>query len=132
MRLLLDTHFLYWLLLEPDTIRPDEHRLLFYSDNDILVSPVSLWEVRLKWQRRDREGRRKGLLNPDEVLAYLAHQSMNVPALEAGDCAGSLAPPLSHGDPFDEMLLIHASRLGARLFTRDRMLLEHPIAYRPA
>ena len=36
-------------------------------------------------------------------------------------------PPLPHKDPFDEMLLVHAHRLGARLMTRDRKLLGHPL-----
>jgi PIN domain nuclease of toxin-antitoxin system len=41
-----------------------------------------------------------------------------------------LSPPATHKDPFDEMLLIQAQVEGLRLLTRDRALLDHPLAYR--
>jgi PIN domain nuclease of toxin-antitoxin system len=38
---------------------------------------------------------------------------------------------MPHKDPFDEMLLIHAQQLGARFLTRDRLLVDHPLAISP-
>jgi hypothetical protein len=44
-----------------------------------------------------------------------------------------ISPPLQsdplHGDMLDELLLIRAQRLGAKLLTRDRKLLGHPLTY---
>lgn len=132
MRLLLDTHFLYWFALEPALVSREERALIARAENTIIASPVSIWEVRLKWTRRDGRGRRKGTLAPERAIALLEGMGIELPALTGPDCAMPLDPPLGHGDPFDEMLLIHARQLGARLLTRDRLLTDHPLAYRPA
>ncbi|RZF64239.1 PIN domain-containing protein [Sphingomonas populi] len=130
MRLLLDTHFLIWLAIDPDEIRPRERALIGAAE--VIVSAASLWEMRLKWQKRDRHGRRKGQLDPALALAFIAANDMQLAGLSAEDCATMLAPAMPVPDPFDEMLLIHAQRLGVRLLTRDRQLIGHPLAITPA
>ncbi len=39
-----------------------------------------------------------------------------------------LSVPLMNRDPFDEMLLVQEEEEGLRLLTRDRALLDHPLA----
>jgi len=129
VRLLLDTHFLLWAVIDADLIRPRERAAM--AENELLVSPVSIWELRLKWQKRHSDGRRKGVLDPERALSYLAASSMELATLNGLDCAISLDPALDHGDPFDEQLMIHARQLNAKLLTRDRVLRDHPLAYRP-
>lgn len=51
--------------------------------------------------------------------------------LDAETAATPLIIPIAHKDPFDEMLLVQAQQSGARLLTRDRPLLEHPLAFQP-
>lgn len=128
MRLLLDTHFLLWATIDPEAIRARERALI--ADSETFVSPISLWELRLKWQRRRPSGERKGILDPDLALAYIASSALELAVLTGVDCATQLRPEIDHGDPFDEQLLIHAQQLDAKLLTRDRMLLRHPLAYR--
>jgi PIN domain nuclease of toxin-antitoxin system len=99
------------------------------ADSDVHVSSVSIWELRLKWQKLDRHGRRKGTLDPDHALAYVVRSPIILAPLSGQDCAAFLPEPLAHNDPFDEMLLIHAQQLGAKLLTRDRLLLGHPLVY---
>ena len=130
MRLLLDTHFLVWMVILPTQLTRIERATLTAPEHELVVSPVSIWELRVKWNQRDRDGNRKGALDPDRALAYIAGNSIELAMLTGADTATSLAVPLAHRDPFDEMLLIHADRLGAKLFTRDRLLAGHPLAYR--
>ncbi|MFW6300833.1 MAG: hypothetical protein ACOC20_07935, partial [Oceanicaulis sp.] len=51
-----------------------------------------------------------------------------VPLTVEQPAMGSLEPPLAHGDPFDEMLLLQAEAEGARLLTRDKNLAGHRLA----
>ncbi len=101
------------------------------AENELLISPISIWELRLKWQKRHSDGRRKGVLDPEAALSYISASTIELVTLNGADCAMPLVPPLEHGDPFDEQLIIHAQHLDAKLLTRDRLLRSHPLAYRP-
>ena len=52
--------------------------------------------------------------------------------LSAAHAATPLREPISHGDPFDEILLVQAQVEGLKLLTRDARLLEHSLATRAA
>jgi PIN domain nuclease of toxin-antitoxin system len=126
--MLLDTHFLIWLVRSPETISRAERSAMADPDTELLASVISIWEVRIKWNLRDSRGRRKGEISPDEALALAADRGIELASLHPRDCAVALEPPLQHRDPFDEMLLVHARQLGAQLLTRDTRLLDHPFA----
>ena len=130
MRLLLDTHILVWLAKRPEKLTIAERASLARPGAQFFVSSASIWELRIKWASRRPTGRHE-LLEPFEAIAFAERQGFELAALAPADAATSLAMPLEHRDPFDEMLLIHADRLGAKLFTRDRLLVSHPLAYRP-
>lgn len=129
MRLLLDTHILVWLAKRPERLTASDRAVLDQRETQFLFSSASVWELRIKWMGR-RDAGRDELLEPFEAIAFAEQAGVEVAALTAIDTATSLATPLTHRDPFDEMLLIHADRLGAKLFTRDRLLVSHPLAYR--
>ncbi len=42
--------------------------------------------------------------------------------------ASELQTPLSHRDPFDELLLVQAQEEDLKLLTADRQLIGHPLA----
>jgi len=128
MKLLIDTHYLIWLATDPAEITTAEHALLNRSTGQVYVSPVSIWEVRLKWEALDRNGMRKGVLAPDIAIALTEEADLELVPLTGVDCATMLDPPIAHKDPFDVMLLTHAQNLGARFLTRDRLLVDHPLA----
>jgi PIN domain nuclease of toxin-antitoxin system len=131
VRLLLDTHILVWLAKRPEKLTAADCALLARPEAQFLVSSASIWELRIKWIGR-RAAARDELLEPFEAIAFAEQQGFELAALAPADTATSLAVPLGHRDPFDEMLLIHADRLGGRLLTRDRLLAGHPLAYRAA
>lgn len=129
MKVLLDTHFIIWLATDPARLLPNELAILGSEDNLIIASAVSIWEIRLKWTSAYVSGKRKGVVDPIDALALANSAGMSLLMLDAETAATPLIVPLAHKDPFDELLLVHAQRTGARLLTRDRALLEHPLAY---
>ena len=50
MNLLLDTHVLLWTLLEPQKLSPELRDLLENSENRLVVSAASAWEIATKWR----------------------------------------------------------------------------------
>lgn len=129
MKILLDTHMLIWLARAPDRLKPHERALLDRQRTRVLVSAVSIWELRLKWMRGGALHRDE-LLEPQTALEFAERQGFDLVPLIPVDCAVSLDVPIAHRDPFDEQLLIHTQSLGARLLTRDRLLVDHPLAFR--
>lgn len=131
MKLLLDTHFLLWMMQDRGRLSLAELELLGRNDVALLVSPVVIWEIRLKWNILDRNGHPRGMVSPEAAVGYVMQNGIEMVPLTGEDCAGPLDPPIPHKDPFDEMLLVHAGHLGARLLTRDRLLVGHPLAITP-
>ena len=50
MQMLLDTHVLLWALLEPQKLSPELRNALEDSDNTLVVSAASAWEIATKWR----------------------------------------------------------------------------------
>lgn len=130
MRLLLDTHFVIWLVCDPTQVSTRERDLLSSVEQQLVVSAISLWELRIKADAEQRRGKAVTLM-PDRALEFLRGGDIELLDLTPEDCALSLNMPLAHTDPFDGMLLVHAQRFGARLLTRDAKLRSHPLALVP-
>ncbi|MEG3087653.1 type II toxin-antitoxin system VapC family toxin [Sphingomonas sp. PB4P5] len=126
MRLLLDTHFVQRLVAEPNKITRQEHMLM--SRNDLVVSSVSIWEFRIKWDKHGANSQRRDLLDPATAMRFITQNEVELAPLTGTDCSAVLAVPIEHHDPFDIMLLVHAQCLDARLLTRDSVLLDHSLA----
>ena len=128
MRLLLDSHFCYWLALKREQLSTSELDTLIEPDNDIAFPSVAIWELNIKWEKRFVSGLRKGEANPRDVLITLHGMEIPVIDLTADLAAATLAVPIGHGDPFDALLLTIAQETGRKLFTRDEKLRGHPLA----
>ena len=128
LRVLLDTHFLVWLAAGAGNLRGAERAVIQGEDNEVLASAASIWELRIKWAKQGRRSRTDDKTDPERALTFADDAGIAIMPLTPADCAASLEVAISHSDPFDEMLMIHAQRLGARLLTRDRALLRHPLA----
>jgi PIN domain nuclease of toxin-antitoxin system len=109
-------------------LKSKEIAALSDSNAEILASAISLWELRIKWNLFHVSGTRKGPADPLQLLRTLGIAEIPVLALSPEQAATSLKTPLKHRDPFDELLLIQAQELDARLLTRDKRLIGHPLA----
>jgi PIN domain nuclease of toxin-antitoxin system len=128
MGLLLDTHYVFAIAVSPGRLSPREHRVLADDRQFFLVSAVSIWEIRLKWEALHATGDRKGPRGPDEIVKLLLGQRLTFIAVTPAHAAATLAVGIPHHDPFDALLLVQAQEERHRLLTRDAKLLNHPLA----
>lgn len=123
MNYLLDTHTLIWAVLEPPKLSARVREILENSDNEIVVSAVSFWEIALKYslQKLTLDG-----LTPEDF-----HQA----ALDTGfrliDLAGETASSYHqlkathHRDPFDRMLIWLAISHDFSLISKDPQVMKY-------
>jgi PIN domain nuclease of toxin-antitoxin system len=121
MKLLLDTQLLLWAAGDPGKIPATARALIEDSENQLIFSSASLWEIGIKHTLR-ADFRvaaallRRGLLdNGYTELAITGRHTIAVSSL----------PPL-HKDPFDRMLIAQASAEGMSLLTVDPLIARYP------
>ncbi len=92
-------------------------------DGDLLVSPVSAWEIGLLMSR----GRLKSQFPAIEFFdQFVKRASCMVCALTPGIMANaSFLPHFNHRDPADCLMIATARALELTLVTRDRTILEY-------
>ena len=127
MKLLLDTHHVFWFAVEPEQFTAAERVLLDNAATEPVVSAVSIWELQLKWHRLHRSGDRKGPVDPQDLFDRLIEAKIDLIPLAAAHAAARLHHDIAHTDPFDRMLLLQAQETGVKLLTRDRALQGHPL-----
>ena len=128
MRILVDTSYLYALMISADLFTASEREFVERRNARIVVSAASIWEMRVKYALRHPSGARKSPHDPRLVLEALGRQDVSFLPVTEVHAARSLEVPLPHKDPFDEMLLAQAQAEGMRLLTKDRLLVNHPLA----
>jgi PIN domain nuclease of toxin-antitoxin system len=105
MKLLLDTHVLLWALLEPQKLSPELRNSLEDSDNTLVVSAVSAWEIATKWRLGKLPHARSVVENYAMALHRLAAVDLPISGAVARQ-AGLWDVP--HRDPFDRLLAAQA------------------------
>ena len=119
MRLLLDTHIWVWSVLDPGRLSARVVRQLVNPENEIWLSAVSVWELRLLHHK----GRLK--LMPDAVswindnLTRLNIREAPI-TFEVALAISSLNLP--HNDPADGFIAATAKVFGLTLVTADEQL----------
>ena len=127
MRVILDTHIAIWAALDPKALRHAEHSHLAQAEGPVVLSAVSIWELRLKWHSLRVSGERKGPVGPASVVTFVAAMRWELLSLTARHASTELTQALKHKDPFDELLLVQAQVEDMRLLSRDAKLAHHPL-----
>ena len=122
--LLLDTHVLLWLDSGAPMTRESVAAIDDAADRgEVLVSPVSAWEIGLLV----RKGRIRLDLEPlpwfERVLDLPGVRL--VPLAVAAAISSSFLDEPFHGDPADRLLVATARTLPATLITRDARILSY-------
>jgi len=121
MNLLLDTHIWLWALLEPERLSPAVRAALSSTENELWLSPISVWEAMLLAER----GRVRVDTSPTEWVQRMVSALPRREAALTHDIAvASRRLTLSHEDPADRFLAATAQVLGLTLVTADARLLE--------
>ena len=120
MNLLLDTHIWIWSVGERRRLSSRVVRELTNKENQLWLSPISIWEVQFLYGKRriELEGinvetwTRKALeIRPLNEATLTIDVALEIPKLN-----------LTHGDPGDHFLVATAKVFGLTLVTADEQL----------
>jgi PIN domain nuclease of toxin-antitoxin system len=127
MRLLLDTQILI-ALARGDLAQLDAGAASAVTshENVLFASAASLWEIAIK----TRLGKIDPGLALDDLPDYLAAIGLNLLVIDHRHVVRSIDPEPATRDPFDRLLLAQCAVEQLQLVTRDRMLVDHPLAWR--
>lgn len=121
MKLLLDTHVWIWALVDPERLSHTVRAALQSPDNELWLSPISVWEALLLAER----GRVNLDVSPVEWVEQMVRKLPRREAALTYDIAvASRQLRLSHQDPADRFLAATARVLGLTLVTSDERLLD--------
>lgn len=105
MRVLLDTHSLYWYIEGDPRLSATARTAIQDSSNEVLISPASYWEVAIKVSIG------KWHLNrpyADFMDLALHRYGFTILQILADHTARLTAMPFHHKDPFDRLLAAQA------------------------
>lgn len=121
MKLLLDTHIWLWALLEPERLTPAVRAALESPDNELWLSPISVWEAMVLAER----GRLEINATPADWVQEMVRAIPRREAPLTHDIAvASRQLSLSHQDPADRFIAATAQVMGLTLVTADERLLQ--------
>lgn len=114
---LLDTHVMVWAVTDTSKLSPSVRGILENPNHQILISPISFWEISLKFALGKLE--LSGISPNDLPNACL---SMDFDILPLEPIVASTIHQLKgayHKDPFDRMLIWQAIYLKLPLVSKD-------------
>ena len=124
MRVLLDTHVFLWWVLEDPRLSPLARETITNPDVDVLVSPVSAWEIAIK-----AADRRLDL--PERSLTYvpsrMAANDFHELPITMDHCLRTAELPGIHRDPFDRLLVAQALAEDVPLVTGDPAITRYDV-----
>ena len=121
VKFLLDTHVLLWSVLEPDQLSAEIRTELENINNELWLSPITLWEVHLLAEKG------RILLKPDPsrwIQRVLGSIPFHEAAMTHAVALMSRRIDLPHQDPADRFLAATAAIYELTLLTADERLLH--------
>jgi PIN domain nuclease of toxin-antitoxin system len=115
MRVLLDTHVLLWILVEPSRLDEETRETIEADAEEVLFSAASIWEIAIK----SRLGRADFAVEPGEIADAARDSGYTELPIDAKAAALVAELPLLHRDPFDRLLVAQAMTEPAFLYTRS-------------
>ena len=107
MRLLLDTHALYWYTTGDSKLSIQAQTVIQDATNDVFLSPASLWEIAVKVSNGKWQMNQSFEIFLDRCLNQ--YEFRMLPIEPSHTIAVSRLPfPTEHRDPFDRMLISQA------------------------
>jgi PIN domain nuclease of toxin-antitoxin system len=107
MNYLVDTHILLWSFLETDKLSEKIKSILLDENNLIYYSPISLWEISIKY-RLKKLSLKGG--TPDDFFDELNNSYYHCETIDNIDLITNYKLPAGHKDPFDRFLIWEAIR----------------------
>lgn len=123
MNYLLDTHYLIWLLSEPNKMKPRIRKIIEDQDNTIIFSVISLWEISLKFSLGKLQFDHKKI---EDIPSACTEMGIELAPLYPKESSSvHLLAANFHKDPFDRMLICQAMNNRYTLITNDEQILQY-------
>ena len=123
IKLLLDTHVLYWLLVADERLSEEAKELLLSNDTKIFYSIATLWEIAIKRNKYPDEYNfsEKQFEKYFKEAGYIelpikAEHIFNLERLHFDN------DKLKHSDPFDRIMISQAMTENMTFVTHDKTL----------
>jgi PIN domain nuclease of toxin-antitoxin system len=124
LRLLLDTQALLWYLLDDRRLSAAARSAIVAEENEILISPASLWETAIKISL----GRYSLDRDLDDFFdQHLTANHFSVLAITTKHAASVVGLPFHHRDPFDRLLVSQAICEQVPIVSSDVMFDRYPV-----
>ncbi len=121
MKYPLDTHIWLWSLLEPDKLDENIVKVLENKDNELFISPITVWETLILAEK----GRIELLPSPSEwINEALKCSPVKEVQLSSSIAIKSRCIELPHKDPADRFIAATAWENDFILITEDEKLKE--------
>ncbi|MDE0049929.1 MAG: type II toxin-antitoxin system VapC family toxin [Rhodospirillales bacterium] len=124
MRLLLDSHAVYWWMTGSRRLSASALDLILDDTNAVLVSAVSIYEIELK------AGRRRVNLPPQELRAALRRNAVEELAITHDHAEYAAHLDWAHRDPWDRLLAAQALLENCAFISIDRVFDDIPVERR--
>ncbi len=123
MKLLLDTHVMFWWLRDSPRLASRTKALIADNKADLMVSVASFWELSIK------AGLGKAPENGSKLYAEASRGGLRIVDLSERHLATLEVFPFlaEHKDPFDRLILAQAIAEDAMLITGDRKMLGYDV-----
>lgn len=124
MEYLIDTHIFIWFMMEPEKISKKVMKILTNEDNKIFISPISFWEMAIKYQSKKLNLGKINILH----LPHIAEQydfKLLTPEPYDYVSIGTIPQKENHHDPFDRMLIQQAIRNNLVLLSADEKFQQY-------
>jgi PIN domain nuclease of toxin-antitoxin system len=124
MKLLLDTHVFIWWDSEPERLSPKVLSFCKDSNNILMLSVASVWEMQIKLQL--------GKMKPDLPIRDLIQSQqqtndLQVLPIELEHVLELQNLPAHHNDPFDRLLIAQAKTEDAFLVSKDKVFSQYQV-----
>ena len=123
MQLLLDTHIWIWSVLEPARLSRNVARAIDDAENELWLSPISVWELLMLTQKGRVELNQDAISWAQSTVEQLCLREATVTfdvALETSTLS------LAHSDPSDRLIAASAKVFNLTLVTADEKLIAAP------
>jgi PIN domain nuclease of toxin-antitoxin system len=119
MKYLADTHVLLWSFFEPEHLSKTTQAILLDEDNAIYYSPISLWEISIKYGLNKLQ---LGGMEPEEFYEVLDESYFLCKPVEPFLAITNFRLPRHHQDPFDRFLIWEAIKNDYILLSADKAI----------
>ena len=118
MKYLLDTHVFIWFIMEPEKLSKKVLKIISNDDNEILISPISFWEMAIKHQAKKLDLGKINILHLPHIAEQYDFTVLDPQTFDYVNI-GQLPQKENHHDPFDRMLIQQAIRNNLVLISKD-------------